>query len=246
MTNKEFVNKLLNIVNNYKTIYAYGTWGQVLNNTIITNKTKQYSWWYTAAKQKELKNLVGKGYFVFDCVGLIKGVLWGWNGSNTTNGGAKYASNGVPDTSANGMINLCKDISTNFSNIQMGEAVWLDGHIDIYWENGQVIECSPAFKNKVQITQLSQRKWLKHGKLPFITYEKNDSFLPARGYFKKGDSGEKIAKIDDFFANKVKGNYFGDYTTAIVKEFQRQNKLEQDGNIGPITLAKMKEQGFKE
>ncbi|MBO7078397.1 MAG: peptidoglycan-binding protein [Bacilli bacterium] len=144
------------------------------------------------------------------------------------------------------MINLCKDISTNFSNIQMGEAVWLDGHIGIYWENGQVIECSPAFKNKVQITQLSQRKWLKHGKLPFITYEKNDSFLPARGYFKKGDSGEKIAKIDDFFANKVKGNYFGDYTTAIVKEFQRQNKLEQDGNIGPITLAKMKEQGFKE
>lgn len=72
-----------------------------------------------------------------------------------------------------------------------------------------------------------------------------DSFLPDRGYFKKGDSGEEIALIDDFFASQVKGNYFGDYTEACVKVFQKQNGLEQDGNIGPITLAKMEEKGFK-
>lgn len=74
---------------------------------------------------------------------------------------------------------------------------------------------------------------------------KEASFLPSRGYYKKGDSGEKISKIDDWFANKVKGNYFGDYTVAIVKEFQRQKGLEQDGNIGPITLALMVKEGFK-
>ena len=246
MTNKEFVNKLLNIVNNYKTVYVYGTWGQVVNNSIIDAKAKQYPKRFSASRIKMLKGLVGKGYFGFDCVGLIKGVLWGWNGSNTKDGGAKYESNGVPDVSANGMINLCKNVSTNFSNIQMGEAVWLDGHIGIYYKDGQVIECSPSYKDKVQITKLSQRKWLKHGKLPYIEYTNDNQFLPSRGYFKKGDSGVKIEKIDDFFANKVKGDYFGDYTIAIVKEFQRQNKLEQDGNIGPITLAKMKEQGFKE
>lgn len=71
-------------------------------------------------------------------------------------------------------------------------------------------------------------------------------FLPERGYFTKGDSGKNVEKIDEFFMNKVKGDYYGDYTVAIVKEFQRQNKLEEDGNIGKITLAKMVEQGFKE
>lgn len=71
-------------------------------------------------------------------------------------------------------------------------------------------------------------------------------FLPERGYFTKGDSGKNVEKIDEFFMNKVKGDYYGDYTVAIVKEFQRQNKLEEDGNIGKITLAKMVEQGFNE
>lgn len=171
MTNQEFVNKLLDIVNNYKTVYAYGTWGQVLTNEVINAKAKQYAWWYTTSKQKELKNLVGKGYFAFDCVGLIKGVLWGWNGSNTKNGGAVYQSNGVPDVSANGMIDRCNNVSSDFSNIEIGEAVWMDGHIGVYYKNNQVIECSPAFQNKVQITRLDQRKWLKHGKLPYITYK---------------------------------------------------------------------------
>lgn len=72
------------------------------------------------------------------------------------------------------------------------------------------------------------------------------SFLPERGYFKPGDSGDKVKKICDWYSKKVQGNYFGDYLTACVKEFQKQNKLETDGCIGPKTLAKMKEQGFSE
>ena len=107
MTNKEFVDKLINIVNNYKTVYAYGTFGQKITKSIINQKAKQYPSWYTTSRKNNLLNLVGKNYFGFDCVGLIKGVLWGWNGSNTTNGGAKYESNGVPDVNANGLINKC-------------------------------------------------------------------------------------------------------------------------------------------
>lgn len=75
------------------------------------------------------------------------------------------------------------------------------------------------------------------------TYE---GFLPERGYFTKGDSGEKVKKIDEWFADKIKGDYFGEYTSAIVKFYQQQNGLEPDGNIGAKTLAKMVEQGFKE
>lgn len=66
-----------------------------------------------------------------------------------------------------------------------------------------------------------------------------NSFLPERGYFKKGDSGNNVKKICDFFSNKVKGNYYGDYTVACVKQFQKENKLEQDGCVGKITAGKM-------
>ena len=71
-------------------------------------------------------------------------------------------------------------------------------------------------------------------------------FLPERGYFKKGDSGENVKKIDNFFANKVKGDLYGSYTEICVRLFQQQNGLKEDGCIGKLTLAKMKEQGFKE
>ena len=245
MTNKEFVDKLLNIVDNYNTVYAYGTFGQKVTNSIINQKTKQYPNWYTTARINNLKSLVGKNYFCFDCVGLIKGVLWGWNGSNTTNGGAKYESNGVPDVNANGLINKCSNISSNFSNIDLGEILWMNGHVGVYYKNNQVIECSSAFKNKVQITKLSDRKWVKHGKLPWITYNTSSNFLPSRGYFKKGDSGKNVEKICEFLSNFVKGDYFGDYAVSCTKVFQKQNGLEPDGNIGPLTLKKMEEKGFK-
>ena len=242
MTNKEFIDKLLNIINNYKTVYAYGTFGQKLTTSIINQKAKQYPNWYTTTRKNNLSKLVGKNYFAFDCVGLIKGVLWGWNGSNSTNGGAKYESNNVPDINANTMINKCNNVSTNFSNIKMGELLWMNGHVGIYYKNGEVIECSPAFNNKVQITNISQRNWKKHGFLPWIKYD--SSFLPARGYFKKGDSGKNVEKICAFLSEFVKGDYFGDYAVACTKVFQKQNGLESDGNIGPLTLAKMEEKGF--
>ena len=109
--------------------------------------------------------------FGFDCVGLIKGVLWGWDASNGIYGGANYASNGVPDINADTMIARCKDISTDFSTVEVGEAVWIPGHIGVYIGDGKVVECTPQWRNGVQIT--SKRKWQKHGKLPYITYSTN-------------------------------------------------------------------------
>lgn len=72
------------------------------------------------------------------------------------------------------------------------------------------------------------------------------NFLGNRGYLKAGDSGANVEKICDYMANKVKGNYFGPYLKSVITEFQKQNKIEVDGNIGPITLKKLKEDGFKE
>lgn len=84
-----------------------------------------------------------------------------------------------------------------------------------------------------------------------LNESKNDvktstNFLGNRGYLKVGDSGANVQKICEFMANKVKGNYFGPYLKSVIKEFQKQKGIEQDGNIGPITLSKLKEDGFKE
>lgn len=175
MKSKDFIARLLEIKKNHKTEYMWGTFGQPLTEALIAQKSRQYPYWYNAAKRAALRRLIGKEYFAFDCIGLIKGVLWGWD-----NGGADYASRGVPDLSANSIVPHLKDVSTNWKNIQPGEAVWMEGHIGVYIGDGKVIECTPAWDSGVQITAclnvksvdgLHGRKWVKHGKIPYITYE---------------------------------------------------------------------------
>lgn len=182
MNNKSFVNKALDIANNYNTAYVWGTFGLVANAANMQRMINQYS--KNNSYLERAKKIYGNGYY-FDCVGLIKGILWGWCGNaSATYGGAKYATNGVPDTSADGMISLCKNVSTDFSSIEIGEAVWLSGHIGIYVGNGKVVEATPAWTGGVQISDISSTGkrtkngsgtayWKKHGKLPVLTYESN-------------------------------------------------------------------------
>lgn len=181
MKSKDFIAKILSITP-CKTVYMLGTFGAPVTEALIAGKAKQLSDWYTAAKQAELRKLIGKGYFAFDCVGLIKGILWGWTGTTAAYGGAKYASNSVPDTNADGMISKCSEVSTDFRSIVPGEAVWMPGHIGVYIGGGKVAECTPKWNNNVQITAclnigsiagLNGRKWVKYGKLPYLEYEEN-------------------------------------------------------------------------
>lgn len=181
MSASKLVEKLKDIVDNYKTIYVYGSIGGIVTNSLISQKAKQYPSFYTATRTAKIKAKVGKGYFGFDCVNVIKSILWGWNGDkNASYGGAKYASNGVPDVSADGMIKLCSSVSSSgWSNLKVGEAVWLPGHIGVYIGDGLVIECTPKWDNNVQISGLGNigksyngksRSWKKHGKIPYVSY----------------------------------------------------------------------------
>lgn len=177
MNNKELAQKALNVARNYNTAYVWGTFGLVANGANMQRMINQYS--KNTKYLNKARQIYGNGYF-FDCVGLIKGLLWGWCGNpNKTYGGAGYASNGVPDISADQMITQCKDVSTDFSKIVVGAAVWLPGHIGIYVGDGKVVEATPSFNNGVQITAcgniggisgLNTRKWTKHGKIPWVSY----------------------------------------------------------------------------
>ena len=182
MTNKELVKKLIDVANNYKTLYVMGCFGAPMTETNKTRYCNNHSYNKNATRQAMI-NAATSDTFGFDCVNLIKGILWGWNGDKSkTYGGAQYAINGVPDVSADGMIAKCLNVSTDFSNIEIGESVWCPGHIGVYIGDGLAVECSPAWKNCVQITSCNcaksgynRRDWVKHGKLPYITYEKPES-----------------------------------------------------------------------
>lgn len=166
-----------------------------MNNLEFVNKAKEiYSNYDTTYSWGTFMNKNKNGKLCTDCSGFIKGVLWGY----PTKG--KYASNGVPDINANTMINRCSNVSTNFNNIEVGEVVWIKGHIGIYIGNGEVLEATSKWSSKLQKTALLNQKaikglngryWTKHGKLPYLNYIRNDSKVYV---VKKGDNLTKIAK----------------------------------------------------
>lgn len=178
MTAKQLATLATNIAKNQKTLYVMGCFGAPLNAKNKARYTTNHSY-NKQPTRKAMINDATDDAFGFDCCGLIKGILWGWNGATgKTYGGAAYLSNGVPDISADAIIAVCKDVSTDFTNIEVGEAVWVSGHIGIYIGDGLVVESSPKWKNCVQLTACNRskngynrRNWTKHGKLPYVTYD---------------------------------------------------------------------------
>ena len=155
-------------------------------------------------------------YWNWDCICLIKGILWGWTADKTKprGGGAVYASNGVPDIGENTMINQCKNVSTDFTNIKKGEMVWLDGHAGVYVGDGNVIEATAGWNTfkviKSQIGKNGERtyngkggsaNWQKHGFLPYVDYTEDKIVEPVEPKeeepkFKVGDKVVPIKLVN--------------------------------------------------
>lgn len=173
----EFVEKLKYVAENHKTLYVMGCFGAPMTNSNKLRYIVHHSY-NQRERRREMIYAASTDTFGFDCVCLIKGILWGWSGDVKKGyGGAAYASNNVPDISANSMIKECSDISTDFSNIEIGELVWTTGHVGVYIGDGLAVECTPTWKNGVQITACNCKKpgyntrnWKKHGKLPYVDY----------------------------------------------------------------------------
>ena len=192
MTNLEFVEKLKNIADNMKTLYVMGGFGAPAGYGNNRNRyINNYSYNKQTNRTTMIKNCSNDTFF-FDCICLGKGVLWGFNGDvNKVYGGAVYKANGVPDFGADSLISHCTSSSTDFSNIEIGEWLWMKGHAGYYVGNGMVIECTPAWKNCVQYTKLSDRKWLKHGKIKYLEYVKEECDMGCP-YWKEGKCTKEI------------------------------------------------------
>ncbi len=176
-TGAELAARCLDVALNYKTLYVNGCFGAPMT---ASNKVRytQNTAFNRRPDRTALINAASEDTFGFDCVCFIKGLFWGWNGDlDHVYGGAAYQANGVSDITEDSMINACSSVNTDFTAIEVGEAVWIEGHIGIYIGNGLAVECTPSWDDCVQITACNTarrgfhaRTWTKHGKLPYIEY----------------------------------------------------------------------------
>ncbi len=185
MTAEEFTGMAKRIAAEYRTLYVMGCFGAPMTPENKQRYCRDYKY-NRQPKRMDMIMHASPDTFGFDCVNLIKGILWGWNGDlSKAYGGAAYQSNGVPDVGADAMIRCCHKVSAgDWGKMLPGEVVWMKGHIGIYIGDGLVVECSPKWQNKVQITAVDNngekngyygRTWTKHGRLPWISYGKKQT-----------------------------------------------------------------------
>lgn len=144
--------------------YVYGTYGSVLNETLLTGKISQYP--DEVGGYEDFIRQHWLGGRTADCVGLIKGYSW----YNTETARIQIGANGMPDISANAMFENASEKGTIDTIPEIpGLAVWHEGHIGIYIGNGEVIQAANTNAGVIR-TPIGQSGWTYWLKIPYIQY----------------------------------------------------------------------------
>jgi len=186
ITAKEVVEQVL-ALNAAGVVYAYGTFGQVLTETLINQKASQtgasvYKWYAglttykgqrvtkkaaLLAMCKENPRLRGS-----DCIGLAKAALWGWRT------GPGYVP--AQDKSADGMYQTavaagCKHGTIGVDAIpeEPGLLLHLGGHAGVYIGNGFAIDIASACQPPT-VLKVSAKGWKHWYRCPFVDYSAYD------------------------------------------------------------------------
>lgn len=181
-----------------KTLYVLGCFGAPLNDK---NK-KRYTNNKTFNKQREkLINAQSSDVFGFDCICLVKGIIGRWNADKEHNYGGtqvysgryglEYGPERMPDYGADTIFTkrYVYGVSRDFSRIKPGALLHMPGHVGVYIGCGQVIECTPKWKNCVQVTYLGNipeyrtgnyRIWTEYGYLPCVDYSDGVKEVPVK------------------------------------------------------------------
>ena len=262
MTNREFAERAKQIAQDYKTAYMLGGWGLPATAQNITRLINQYP--KNEQYRASAENVLNSG-FLFDCCGLVKGILWDWKADmQDSNGGGVYKSNGVPDVNEYGLLQECADVTSDFKSIMAGEYLWTDGHCGIYIGDGLAVEATPAFCGGVQLTAVGNlggkqgydtRTWKKHGKLPYITYneeleaaiEQSVDVNITLKELAEGSCGDMVRSLQQLLIAKGfscgacgDDGEFGPDTKAAVVKYQSANAAscgEADGIAGIKTWS---------
>lgn len=216
--------------------YWYGTCGYKCTEALYQSKARQYPDHYTPSRESGYMADIKAGKMCADCVGMIKAFFW-MNGD--INGNNKYASNGCPDVSANGMYNLCKEVGPISSIPDIpGLIVWKSGHIGIYIGGGYTIEMR-GFAYDCVKRAVADGPWTRWGKLPMLSYVDSPNAEPLKlgdRILSKGDTGADVKELQEALMklgfSLPKYGADGDYgkeTEGAVKSFQRDNGLDATG-----------------
>ena len=210
----EFISKL-NLALNSKTLYVMGCFGAPM----ITKNKKRYSSNYaynaTDARKKKILS-ASDDTFGFDCVNLVKGVINGWCADKMAIYGGTIYNAVVPDIGTESIIKQCTEVSTDFNNLVDGELLYKKGHVGVVLdaELGLAVECTPAWKDGVQITAIARdtrspeanmyhtRAWTSHGKLPWVDYDEKsvEEFIyrvQVGVYKKEANAMAKLKELQD-------------------------------------------------
>lgn len=180
--------------------YVWGTFGQVLTESLLNQKIKQYPKGVGNYQSFIRQNNLGKK--TADCVGLIKGYYWSQNGR------IKY--NGATDVNADTMYARAKKkgVISTIPDVP-GICVWRKGHIGVYIGNGIVIE-ERGTKYGIQKNKLSDRTFTHWLECPYISYVKEE-VIPSTEKLPK----DKI-KVNLLGKNLIVDGYFKEGTNYLL------------------------------
>lgn len=244
--------------------YWYGTCVYKCSNSLLKSKTAQYPSHYGSKRTSTYNSHIADKLVCMDCVGLIKGFFWTNGGEgvvesigNNKTFSRKYASNGMPDKSANRLLTMCKKDGAKNGNIDSipdvaGILVFSDGHVGVYVGAGKVVEAR-GFAYGVVVTNLNERNWTSWAFLPssILDYEGKDGVEIVVKTYTLGErllknttplmNGADVSELQKqltlkgFSPLKIDG-YFGADTEAAVKAFQKAAKIAVDGKVGSETI----------
>ena len=150
--------------------YWYGTVCYECTESLLKRKKAQYPKHYTESRMARYQSDIKNGRWAADCIGLAKGYMW-WDSEKKS---AKYASNGCPDLSANGMYYVADERGDMASLPEIpGIMLWKSGHAGIYLGDGWAVE-ERGFDYGCVKTRVSERGWQLWYKLPGLTYMDED------------------------------------------------------------------------
>lgn len=190
---------------------------------------------------------IAAGQICGDCLGgAVKGAAWSDLGKHKT----VYASNGVPDKSADGMFEWCRKQGADSGSIATipldtaGVAVRFAGHVGVYVGDGKVVEWR-GFAYGCVTTNLFDRPWTHWYALPWVDYEKAEISVPdtlGERTLKRGMKGEDVKAMQEallaagFRLERYGADGdFGAETEKAVRALQQRAQITENGVYNPQT-----------
>lgn len=239
--------------------YWYGCIGYKCTQSLYEKKKKQFPNHYTAAREAQYKKDIENKMICTDCSGLIKSFFWTNGGKGVVESSGqdenyftnKYASNGMPDYSANELFNWAKNKGADWGMMDNipdipGICVRHDGHVGVYVGDNTIIEAM-GFNYGVVTSKLPSTRWTHWFALPILNYNANlnsninDTALKLGDRtLKIGSSGQDVQELQQLLnqilnLSLVEDGKYGEKTKAAVNKLQAKLSVSMDGTYGSQT-----------